>query len=122
MKNESGLRPVEYKVLVKPDLVSEKIGSILIPDQEHERMGWAQVKGTLVAMGARAFEDFPEAEKAILAPGARVYFDKHTGINLEGADGDTYRLITDKEVAGVVTDERAVPVVMGRSRRKLDAA
>lgn len=120
VENTSGFRPVEYKVLIKPDDVEEKTtGGIIIPDQEHERMGWAQTKGTLIALGARAFEDFA-ADQDALQPGARIFYDKYTGVIFEGADGEEYRIIQDKEVAGIVTDDTAAPIIMGRNRRKFD--
>ena len=121
MQNESGIRPVEYKILVLPDPIEEKTaGGIFKPDQTHERESWAQVKGTLVAAGGRAFEDFPEDERGNLAPGARVYFAKYQGILIEGADGKEYRLCNDKDIGGVIDNEQAVPYVVGRDRSGLD--
>lgn len=119
-ENTSGFRPVEFKVLVRPDEVAEKTsGGVIIPDTEHERMGWAQTKGTIIAHGSKAFADFAEDRDALVV-GARIFFDKYTGIIFEGADGEEYRIIQDKEVAGIVTDDAAAPIIMGRNRRKLD--
>ncbi len=124
-KNESGLRPVEFKVLIKPDPVETKTGGgIIIPEKHSDRQQMAQVKGTLVANGGRAFEDWTEAERALLVPGARVYFDIYAGINLIGADEADYKLTQDKNVGGLIEREGAVPLhaVRGRSRAGLDAA
>lgn len=104
IENTSGLEPVEYKVLVKPDEVKEKIGSIYIPETAQEQKGLAEVKGTLIAVGGRAFEDFGEGKPQ---PGQRVLFAKYGGKVVSGADGKTYRLLTDKDITCKVLDERA---------------
>lgn len=122
-QNKSGIRPVEYKILVKPDAVEEMTaGGIIKPDKSHEMEQWAQVKGTLAAVGGQAFIDWPVEERKVLVPGARVYYRKYEGIVIEGADGEEYRLCTDKDVGAVVENESAVQVVQGRSRAGLDAA
>ncbi len=126
-KNESGLRPVEYKVVVKPDSVEKKTaGGIIITERHSDRQQMAQVKGTLVAVGGKAFTGscWGEEEVLKLVPGARVCYDKYEGITFYGADEDEYKLLIDKGIAGLVLDERAVPLhaVRGRSRAGLDAA
>lgn len=124
MKNKSGIQPVEFKILIKPDPVEKKTaGGIIKIEKTHESEQWAQVKGTLVAMGAAAFGDpFTESEREMLKPGARVYYRKYEGIMIDGADGEEYRLCTDKDIGGVVEHENAIPISVGRSRAGLDAA
>jgi len=115
MKNESGVKPVEYKVLVKPDSTEKKTaGGVYLPDDTHEKHSLAQVKGTLIAMGGSAFKDFVEGDRAALQPGARVYFAKYEGVMIVGADGVDYRLCNDKSIGAVVTDEQAMPVIKTR--------
>lgn len=124
-KNESGLRPVEFKVLIKPDPVEKKTkGGIIYTELSADQQQMAQVKGTLVALGGKAFEDWPQAERDALVPGARVYFDIYAGVTLFGADGEEYKITNDKSVASIVEDEAAAPLhaLRGRSRSKLDAA
>ena len=121
--NKSGIRPVEYKILIRPDAVEQvTAGGIIKPERAHEMEQWAQVKGTLVALGGKAFIDWPDDERKVLVAGARVYYRKYEGIMIPGADGEEYRLCTDKDVGGVVENESAVPFVQGRSRAGLDAA
>ena len=124
MQNESGIAPVEFKVLVKPDTVKKKTaGGILLPDDPREREGWAQVMGTLVAKGESAFSDWSLAEKMRLKPGARVYFSKYQGILMTGADGDDYRLCNDKDIGAIIEDEAALPTgLTGRVKGALSAA
>lgn len=124
IENKSGIEPVEFQVLVRPDVIEEKTaGGIIKPNMSHEREQWAQVKGTLVAKGDAAFGDpFSAEEREKLVPGARVYFQKYQGVLMEGADGVEYRLCTDKMIGAIVTNESALPNVVGRNRAGLDAA
>lgn len=108
MTNESGLSPVEFKVLVLPDVIEEKVGSIFIPDQKRDRDQMAQFKGTIVAVGARAFFDW-EIDRNKLVPGARILYARYAGKPIDGADGKSYRVIRDQDISMVITDERAAP-------------
>ena len=119
MKNESGIRPVDYKVLVRPDPVEQKTeGGIILTASSHEQQGWAQVKGTMIARGDGAFGKWSTAERAALSPGARVYYDKYQGIRVYGADGEEYVLMNDENIGAVITDDAAAPVTSIKARRK----
>lgn len=122
--NNSGVKPVEYKILVKPDEIEQKTaGGIIKPEKVHEMEQWAQVKGTLVAKGGAAFgEPFTDEERSRLVPGARIYYRKYEGILIYGADGEEYRLCSDKDVGGLIDNEASVAPVKARSRAGLDAA
>ena len=125
VENESGLRPIEYRVVVKPDVVEDRSeGGIIIPQQANEMQQWAQVKGTLIACGGKAFKDYPEDEAVSMVPGARVCWSQYEGTTFYGADDEEYKLLNDKNITGIVLDERAVPLssIRARSRRGLDAA
>lgn len=104
-ENTSGLQPIEFKVLIKPDDVSDtdpvlkkakESGFILAPS-EHEEA--AQVKGTVIAVGGRAFHDFGDPSPKV---GDRIYFAKYSGLVIAGDDGQEYRLMNDKDVAAIV--------------------
>ena len=104
VKNESGIKPVEYKVLVRPDKVEEKTkGGIVLPNQTKERDEHAQTKGTLIEVGGNAFEDW-RGEKP--KSGDRIVFTKYAGVRIEGTDGETYQVIHDKDIAAVLTKEK----------------
>ena len=106
MKNESGILPVEYKVLVQPVEVDEKTkGGIILPDEKKERDQFAQMQGTLVACSPHAFsyEDWQVAPDQKPKPGDRVLFAKYAGAVVDGKDGKKYRLVNDKDVAAVLT-------------------
>jgi len=106
--NKSGIQPVEYKCLVKLDVVNNTTESGIIKsvggDTEREQM--AQVKGVLIAIGHNAFCDWNWKPPL----GCRVMISKHEGIVCHGADQDenemgAYRLISDKQLAAVITEE-----------------
>jgi co-chaperonin GroES (HSP10) len=106
--NESGIQPVEYKVLVKLDPPEEvsKAGIIVSTGDETEREAMAQVKGTLVAIGHNAFFDW----KWKPSVGMRVMIAKHEGIICRGAEQESterpsYRLCMDKQISAVLTKE-----------------
>lgn len=97
--NSSGITPLDVRVLVKPDRVEEKTkGGIILPDQHKEQQKWATMKGTLVAVGVNAWAEAKQGGFVPPEPGARVMFAKYGGVNLEGADGDEYRIMNDEDV------------------------
>jgi chaperonin GroES len=105
MKNESGILPTEYKILVKPKAAENKIGSIFIPDETKERNQFAQTEGELVAISPLAFTYANESEWSGAPkpkPGDRVLYAKYAGTTVKGKDGVDYRLVNDKDVAAVL--------------------
>jgi co-chaperonin GroES (HSP10) len=101
--NESGLQPVELKVLVLPDTIEEKVGSLYMPDTVRDKESRAQVKATLIAVGGNAFDDWKEP---VPCPGDRVYMGKYAGIkDITGKDGKTYNLIRDNDILAIITEE-----------------
>lgn len=105
--NPSGIRPVEYKCLVKPyeihetdeQIRSAKDAGIIIPEQETDREQMAQVIALLVACGGNAFEDWKGPTPK---PGDRIMMAKYAGVYADGIDGRKYRLIHDKDIAAVL--------------------
>jgi co-chaperonin GroES (HSP10) len=98
--NTSGLQPVEYKVLVLPEEVPDKIGSIILTDETKDTKAMAQGRGKLIAIGSLAFEDWNDS----IAIGDEVIFPKYAGFVVpkeDSADGRVYRLFNDKEVVAV---------------------
>lgn len=99
--NKSGIKPVEYKVLIKPIEVEEKTeGGIILPQQAREREAYAQQQGKLVAVGEIAFTEPDWLDKPKV--GETVLFDKFAGGMVIGKDGVEYRLINDKEIGAVI--------------------
>jgi len=102
MNNESGFAPFDTRVLVLPDQVADKIGSIILPEAKKEREAWAMTKGTLIAVGSNAFIEWGDAADKPM-PGDRVIIAQYAGKQHEGDDGKQYRICNDKDIlAGLV--------------------
>lgn len=102
--NTSGIKPTEFKVLLRPKEVEEKTaGGIIIPDEKKERDQYAAQEGLLVAASPLAFtyEDNWPAE-ARPQVGQRVIFAKYAGASVKGKDGVDYRLVADKDIGAVL--------------------
>jgi co-chaperonin GroES (HSP10) len=107
MKNDSGLEPTEFKVLVRPDEVSDKIGSVYIPQESKDREQFAQIQGVVIAASPLAFsyaskEEWAAANASPPKPGDSVVFAKYAGMAWNGKDGKKYRVINDKDITGRV--------------------
>lgn len=106
MKNTSGIEPLAFNVLVRPDKVEQKTaGGIFIPDQVNERDQFAQQRGVVVAVSPVAFsyETWPQGAR-LPQPGDRVVWAKYAGMQLTGRDSEIYRLIEDKQIAGFAAE------------------
>mgnify|MGYP003529486655 FL=1 len=104
MENMSGIRPVEFNVLIKQDDVAEKSKFGLIkPDEVVEREKHSQTRGVIVAVSPLAFnEDVWPQGMDRPGPGQRVAFAKHSGTFITGEDGTEYRVVKDKDVVAVI--------------------
>jgi co-chaperonin GroES (HSP10) len=103
----AGLVPLEYKVLVHPSaaevdpaLARAKAAGLTLPQEVLDKELAAQVVATLLATGGNAFEDWKDPKPKV---GDRVLIGKYAGIGIRGADGLEYRVINDKDVAGIIT-------------------
>lgn len=100
MKNESGLSPVEYKILVKKDKVDDQTkGGIWIPISAKEKQEMKQEQATIIAVGGNAFEEW---QGVIPKVGDRVYIGKYSGYEVIGVDKEKYQLLNDKDIAAVI--------------------
>jgi co-chaperonin GroES (HSP10) len=107
--NPSGINPTEYKVLIDPMQVEEKVGSILLPDQIKERDKFAQTKGRIVAVSPLAFsyaepEDWERYGAKKPKPGDVVLYAKYAGVTVKGRDGKDYTLCVDKDICATIED------------------
>ena len=105
--NASGMQPVEYKILIAPEDISEtderiksaRAAGIVMVDKTTDREAMAQVKGTLVAIGGNAFEDWAGIVPQI---GDVIWFAKYAGYVIKGRDGKDYRLANDKDCSAII--------------------
>lgn len=103
MRNESGLNPVEFNVVVRMDPVEVKTaGGIILPATKTEREELAADEGTLIAVSPHAFSyaDWPEGAR-MPQVGDRILFAIYEG-RLWERGGVKYRLIKDKAVIAVI--------------------
>ena len=105
--NPSGIQPVEYKCLIKPyaiadtdeQMKSAKEAGIVFNEEHEQREQFSQCIALLVAVGGNAFEDW---KGKIPVPGDRVTIAKFAGVEVVGVDGRKFRLVNDKDIAGVL--------------------
>lgn len=100
----SGIQPTEFKVLILQDKIDNKVGSIIIPDEAHERDQYAAMTGVIIAASPLAFtyEHWPEGAQRP-SVGDRVVFAKYAGATVKGKDGVEYRLVNDRDVGAILT-------------------
>lgn len=106
MQNSSGIRCVEYNVLVKQDAVDEKTkGGVFLTADVQERNKHSQTRGVLVGKSPMAFsfDEWPDGEPKPEI-GQTVIFARHAGTFVDGKDGEEYRVIKDKDVVAVIDD------------------
>lgn len=104
--NNSGIKPLDVRVLVFPDPVEEVTkGGIILPGTAVEKDKYATVKATLVAAGVNAFAE-ARANPAfeVPQPGARVMIAKYGGVLITGKDGADYRIMNDEDIVAVLED------------------
>lgn len=102
--NNSGIRPLEYNVLVLPHEVEEKTtGGLYIPQDTREKEQFGQMEGVIVAMSPLAFnyDEYP-AGYALPEVGSRVVFPRYQATEIKGRDGKNYWIMKDKSIAGVM--------------------
>ena len=98
INNFSKIIAIGPKVLVEEEVVEEKLGGILLPQEIIDKNQNAQTRGILLQKGGTAFEYLAENEEAPPI-GARVFFVKYAGVG-EGFDGKYYRMVNDEDIYG----------------------
>lgn len=109
-RNLSGIKPLCNMVLVLVDKGMEKTtGGVLVPGTTAETQTLASSTGVIVAVGDNAFvwnmDRTMEWGGARPKPGDRVYFQRYGGQEYMGTDGEMYRLMEDRSIAGIGIDD-----------------
>jgi len=104
--NETGIRPVEFKVLIRVDEVSDQSsGGIFIPQHALEREQMAHDRGMLVDMSDMAFSDWKGRKPEV---GDKVIFNKYAGSVIQYRPKDNgmhrYRLCNDKDICAILEE------------------
>jgi len=101
------VRPVEYKVLIKPDEVEDQTrGGLYLPDSARTKQQFAVDRGEVIAVGEGFFKELPGPEPRI---GDKVIFNRYAGslITIEDDNGKRtdYRLCNDKDICAILVKE-----------------
>jgi chaperonin GroES len=98
MANSVNLKPLGDRVLVKAVEVSEEVkGGIIIPDSAKEKPQEAEV----IALGTGKKKDDGTVQAFEVKVGDRVIISKYGGTEVK-LDGDTYQLIREDDILGVI--------------------
>lgn len=102
--NRSGIRPLEYRILVLPKEVETKTaGGLLLPETKIEKDGFQRREGILVDMSPMAFS-FPDwpADHPKPKIGDRVMYARYQADEVQGKDGATYWIMADRAVMAII--------------------
>lgn len=110
--NHSGFDPLDDKVLVMMDEHAEVTsGGITLPQDVVDRQSAAGETGIIVALGPAAFVWDDDATRKWSGrkpePGDRVYVERYAGQLVQGADGRTYRLMSQRCIGAVANADLA---------------
>ena len=87
------VKPLAYRVLVKPAESEEKTASgIIIPDSAKEK----PLKGEIIAAG-KGTKD----EEMVLKPGDHVLYGKYAGTEIE-LEGEKYLIMRQSDVLAII--------------------
>ena len=93
--NNSGWHPVGRAVLVMPEALVKKDSVIALPQSVTDRTKLMQDRAQVVAVGAAAWMDEPEARAK---PGDNVILAAFSGYILLGKDGKEYRAVNERDI------------------------
>ncbi len=105
---EPGFEPVEYNVIIAPEVMERKIGALYIPESAKEKVDAAAMRGLLVAVSPLAFnfDHWPEGSRKPQV-GDTVLFAKYAGTVFDGKDNGPdgkpreYRACKDKDIIAI---------------------
>lgn len=112
MRNESGINPTEFKVVILPKDDGKfhkftgkdgKTYQLEKPDDSADREKFAQMEGILVAVSPHAFSYAEWNGSKKPEPGDRVLYAKYAGTTWPGKDGKDYRIVNDKDLWAVLS-------------------
>ena len=107
IKNTSGWKSLEYRILILPDVVEEKTkGGIILPTKALEDQQQAKTIATIIDFGAKAFDDNTWKEKPSV--GDKIIIPTYCGYRIskdQTKDGREYRSILDREILAMQINE-----------------
>jgi co-chaperonin GroES (HSP10) len=107
IKNTSGWKCVEYRILILPDVVEEKTkGGIILPSKTLEDKQQAKTIATIISFGSKAFDDGTWKDKPCV--GDRIIIPTYCGYRItsnQTKDGKEYRSILDRDIVAMQISE-----------------
>lgn len=99
---EIKLKPLEYRVVVLPDSIDDKLGSGVLVKAETTKVQdrRKQTKGILVAVSDCAFSDWTDSPPKV---GDRVEFSMYSGQFYVENDVE-YRIMNDSDIVGILKE------------------
>ena len=97
--------PIGHRVLIKPDKIEEKIGSIYIAKTVQEKEQQAQVSGVILGMGADCYREYDVPWCKI---GDKVLYQRYAGMKIPDGKGgfiEDLLLLNDLDITGIIIDE-----------------
>lgn len=109
---DPGISPTEYNVVIAPAGAAKTIGRaglILAPDETKENAALAMQVGRVIDCSPIAFnyDTWPQGSRKPQV-GDVVWFARYAGATFEGIDGETYRIVKDKDIGAVITGSKKV--------------
>lgn len=108
--NRSGAMPIGEYILVLVDVAVDKsAGGIIITQDILEKRQMAAETGVLVELGVGAFHWNSERSREFVGnkpkQGDHILFSRYAGRIITGNDKFQYRIMLDKDVGAIATDE-----------------
>ena len=97
------IEPLGYRVLIRKDDPTLETASGIILAVDESREYAAQTRGTVVAVGPRAWTD-PGDESSYCSVGDYVLFARHSGVAIDVDNKYSDILINDRDVLGRLED------------------
>lgn len=108
--NNTGIIPVGFKVLIQLEELEETTkGGIILPSKMLETEQGGHQIAIILDHGPAAFTigagDLPREWDITPKVGAKVILNRYAGIPVETKDKKEYRLINDKEILAILSEE-----------------
>lgn len=100
------VKPVEFKVLIKPDSVeAQTAGGLYLPESTREREEYSVDRGEIMAHGDGFFGELPGPTPKI---GDKVIFNRYAGTLItirDNGKSEKFRLCNDKDICAIIVGE-----------------
>ncbi len=95
------IRPLHDFVIVQRDPPSEKLGSIIIPENAQEKL----TRGTVIGAGRGKVSPTGRFIETTVKEGDRVVFGKYSGTEIEHHGAPDCVCMTEDNILGILEDE-----------------